>query len=143
MSQYTVVIQQNVVNVKATPLQTTVKPVVQNTTIKTNNTTGPAGPPGPSGAGTVVTVTTSQAIPVGQNTTIANPTADIQLDLPLISDALVSSMAAPYSVKNISSHNIKIQAAGSDQVEFDTFLDLKYYDNAVTLIPTDQGWLVI
>lgn len=109
---------------------------------------GPVGPQGPSGSsqGIYKIPSTTQAIPVGQIYTIGNGVGAINLTLPLISSVIMGNLTQPYTVKNISSSNLNLICAGSDQIlsrgQFSTTANI-FPDDSLDFLPTSEGWLII
>lgn len=102
---------------------------------------GPVGPPG-TGGGMVAVVVATESIPLGQVYTVANPMADIDLTLPLISTVLVGGFAIPYTISNVTLFTLTVLPSGSDQIMFDTSMIIPPKDG-FTLLPTPLGWIIV
>lgn len=105
---------------------------------------GPAG----SSQGAYAIENATGSIPASQIYTVALPSGDISLTLPLIVDVAPGSATNVFTVKNASEFAVTILPAESDEIEFGPEWILPGVPsgrpgNSINFLPTSLGWLIV
>lgn len=114
---------------------------VINVTVSGTGTQGPAGPA--SGGGVPVSITGDASIPAGQVISLINASADCVVTLPSISSAMSGGTSSPYLIVNLTAHQVTLLAAGSDVLNLGAAVVMRFLKEALYLLPTSQGWIIV